>query len=140
MMSGKSTCVKWMNWKQSAQNAVFEHKRSFVDLYKLESFNLFKDYGKSYLTGDVSVNVVQRIYSCTKRQCEVKEVHQPLPVSNKNGYNQNCKQAATDDIAAAQTCSYGNAAANAGQGEHKQQQVINTSENRTKRPLPLWKR
>ena len=103
--------------KQSAQNAVFEQKDPLL-IYKLESFNLFKDM-MSRVNKDV-LGMLFRGYIPVQNADDVKEVRQPLRQQQPK-----LQTSRTDEIAAAQQAAH-QAAANAGTSEHKQQQIVNT--------------
>jgi len=103
--------------KQSAQNASYEQKDPLL-IYKLESFNLFKDM-LSRVNKDV-LGMLFRGYIPVQNADEVKEVRQPLKHQQPK-----LQTSRTDDIAAAQQAAQ-QAAANANTGEHKQQQIVNT--------------
>lgn len=113
--------------KQSAQNAVFEQKDPLL-IYKLESFNLFKDM-LSRVNKDV-LSMLFKGFIPVQNASEVKEARQPLPQQQPK-----LQTSRTDDIAEAQQAAQ-RAAANAGTGEHKQQQIINSAKIGRNDPCP----
>ena len=113
--------------KQSSQNAVFEQKDPLL-IYKLESFNLFKDM-LSRVNKDV-LGMLFRGFIPIQNADEVKEARQPLRQQQPK-----LQTSRTDDIAEAQMAAQ-RMAANAGAGEHKQQQIINSVKIGRNDPCP----
>jgi preprotein translocase subunit SecA len=113
--------------KQSAQNASYEQKDPLL-IYKLESFNLFKDM-LSRVNKDV-LGMLFRGFIPVQNASEVKEARQPLPHQQPK-----LQTSRTDDIAEAQLAAQ-RSAANAGSGEHKQQQIINAAKIGRNDPCP----
>ncbi len=113
--------------KQSAQNASYEQKDPLL-IYKLESFNLFKDM-LSRVNKDV-LGMLFRGYIPVQDASEVKEVRQPL-----RSQQPKLQTSRTDELANAQLTAQ-QAAMNAGSAEHKQQQIVNTVKIGRNDPCP----
>ncbi len=113
--------------KQSAQNAVFEQKDPLL-IYKLESFNLFKDM-LSRVNKDL-LSMLFKGFIPVQDASEVKEARQPLKSQQPK-----LQTSRTDDIAEAQMAAQ-RAAANAGSSEHKQQQIVNSVKIGRNDPCP----
>lgn len=113
--------------KQSAQNAVFEQKDPLL-IYKLESFNLFKG-----MLSRVHKDILAMLFKGhipVENASQVKEARKPLPSQQPK-----LQTSRTDDIAAAQLAAQ-RAAANAGTGDQKQQQIKNTVKIGRNDPCP----
>jgi preprotein translocase subunit SecA len=113
--------------KQSAQNAVFEQKDPLL-IYKLESFNLFKA-----MISRINRDVLPMLFKGFIPAQNANAVQEAKPVQQKPQPKLQTSRA--DDIVDAQRV-MAQAAANAGQGEHKVTQIVNTVKIGRNDPCP----
>jgi preprotein translocase subunit SecA len=112
--------------KQSSQNAVFEQKDPLL-IYKLESFNLFKA-----MVSRVNRDVLPMLFKGFIPAQTANAVQEAKAPQQKP--QPKLQTSRTDDLADAQKLMA--QAANAGQGDHKPAQIINTTKIGRNDPCP----
>ncbi len=112
--------------KQSAQNAVFEQKDPLL-IYKLESFNLFKD-----MVSRINREVLPMLFKGFIPQQSGNPVQEARPQPKPQPKLQTSRAEDIETVQKAMAL----ATAAAGQGERKQEQIVNTNKIGRNDPCP----
>jgi preprotein translocase subunit SecA len=112
--------------KQSSQNAVFEQKDPLL-IYKLESFNLFKD-----MVSRINREVLPMLFKGFIPQQTANPVQEAKPQPKPQPKLQTSRAEDIEHVQKAMAL----ATAAAGQGERKQEQIVNTNKIGRNDPCP----